>query len=353
MLSATFGYNYNFSLMIGLGIVVLYTVIGGFFAVAWTDFFQGMLIFLGVIMIPLILIPDVGGFGHIINEMGKASPDLLAVMNNESGWLAFSGIVIGALALSIGYPGQPHILVRFMAIKRPSEMRKGMLIAMVWVIASLYGAILIGLIGHGANMNVDDPENVIVYLAQTFLSPWMVGVIVAIVMSAIMSSVSSYLLVAATAVAEDFFAQIFNKQLDERTLKIIGQISIVLVSIIAFLLARPGGFVFVLALFAWAGLGSSIGTVILLSLYWKRTTKWGAITGLIVGMLTTILWYSLGLSVYIHEIFPGFLLSMLSIIIVSLMTDPPSKEMMSALEQSKRPLQSEYEALEAHLNGQE
>lgn len=353
LLSATFGYNYNFSLMIGLGIVVLYTVIGGFFAVAWTDFFQGMLIFLGVIMIPLILIPDVGGFGHIVNEMGKASPDLLAVMNNESGWLAFSGIVIGALALSIGYPGQPHILVRFMAIKRPSEMRKGMLIAMVWVIASLYGAILIGLIGHGANMNVDDPENVIVYLAQTFLSPWMVGVIVAIVMSAIMSSVSSYLLVAATAVAEDFFAQIFNKQLDERTLKIIGQISIVLVSIIAFLLARPGGFVFVLALFAWAGLGSSIGTVILLSLYWKRTTKWGAITGLIVGMLTTILWYSLGLSVYIHEIFPGFLLSMLSIIIVSLMTDPPSKEMMSALEQSKRPLQSEYEALEAHLNGQE
>src|SRR5699024_6477901 len=134
--------------------------------------------------------------------------DLLHVMNNQSGWLPFSAIVIGALVLSLGYPGQPHILVRFMAINKPSDMRKGMLIAMVWVIASLYGAILIGFIGHGADIAVDDSENVIVYLAQAFLSPWMVGVVVAIVMSAIMSSVYSYLLVVASAVAVKFFSLI-------------------------------------------------------------------------------------------------------------------------------------------------
>ena len=350
LLSATFGYDYNLSLIIGLGIVVIFTVIGGFFAVAWTDFFQGILIFLGVILIPLILLPGVGGFNNIINEMGTFDADLLHVMNNQSGWLPFSAIVIGALALSLGYPGQPHILVRFMAIKKPSDMRKGMLIAMVWVIASLYGAILIGFIGHGADIAVDDSENVIVYLAQAFLSPWMVGVVVAIVMSAIMSSVSSYLLVAATAVAEDFIAQVFKKELNERSLKLIGQISIIIVSIIAFLLARPGGLVFVLALFAWAGLGSSIGTVIILSLYWKRITKWGAVTGMIVGMLTTILWYSLGFSAYIHEIFPGVIFSIVSIIIVSLLTEPPSDDMRRAVDKAKKPLQSEYEALKEYIN---
>lgn len=223
LLSATFGYNYDLSLLIGLGIVVLYTVVGGFFAVAWTDFFQGILIFLGIILIPLIIIPDAGGFNNIINEMGKFDPDLLHVMNNKSGWFAFSGIVIGALALSLGYPGQPHILVRFMAIKKPRDMKKGMLIGMIWVIVSLYGALLIGFTAHGANLNIDDPEKVIVHLAQNFLSPWMVGVVVAIVMSAIMSSVSSYLLVASTAVAEDFISQLFNRRLKERTLKMIGQ----------------------------------------------------------------------------------------------------------------------------------
>lgn len=352
LLSATFGYNYNFSLIIGLGIVVLYTVIGGFFAVAWTDFFQGILIFLGIILITILVVPNLGGFNNIINEMGNFDPDLLSVMNNQSGWLPFSAIVIGALALSVGYPGQPHILVRFMAIKRPRDMKKGMLIGMVWVIVSLYGAILIGFIGHGANLQVDDPENVIVYIAQEFLSPWMVGVIVAVVMSAIMSSVSSYLLVASTAVAEDFIAQLFKKMPSERTLKIIAQISIILVAVIAFLLARPGGLVFTLALFAWAGLGSSIGTVIILSLYWKRTTKWGAVIGMIVGMITTITWYSTGLSVYIHEIFPGVILSIISIVIVSLLTEPPSKEMMKAIDQSKYPLQSEYDALKEHINGQ-
>src|SRR5699024_2413375 len=298
----------------------------------------------------LILLPGVGGFNNIINEMGSFDADLLHVMNNQSGWLPFSAIVIGALALSLGYPGQPHILVRFMAIKKPSDMRKGMLIAMVWVIASLYGAILIGFIGHGADIAVDDSENVIVYLAQAFLSPWMVGVVVAIVMSAIMSSVFSYLLVAATAVAEDFIAQVFKKELNERSLKLIGQISIIIVSVIAFLLARPGGLVFVLALFACAGLGSSIGTVIILSLYWKRITKWGAVTGMIVAMLTTILWYSLGFSVYIHEIFPGVIFSIVSIIIVSLLTEPPSDDMRRAVDKAKKPLQSEYEALKEYIN---
>src|SRR5699024_11223056 len=144
---------------------------------------------------------------------------------------------------------------------------------------------------------------------------------------------------------------VFKKELNERILKLIGQISFIIVSVIAFLLARPGGLVFVLALFAWAGLGSSIGTVIILSLYWKRITKWGAVTGMIVGMVTTILWYSSGLSIYVHEIFPGVIFSIVSIIIVSLLTDPPSDDMKQAVDKAKKPLQSEYEAIEEYING--
>lgn len=132
----------------------------------------------------------------------------------------------------------------------------------------------------------------------------------------------------------------------------IGQISVVLVAIIAFLLARPGGLVFVLALFAWSGLGASIGTSIILSLYWKRTTKWGVATGMVVGMVTAILWYSFGLSEYIDEIFPGVVLSVLSIVIVSLLTEPPSDKMRAAVDLSKQPLQSEFEVLKGHINGQ-
>lgn len=349
LLSATFAFDYNLSLFIGLGIVVVYTLIGGFMAVAWTDFFQGLLIFLGVILIPLAIMPKTGGFGNVINQMGQADPDLLSVLNNQSGWIAFSAIIIGALALALGYPGQPHILVRFMAIKNPSEMRKGMVIGVVWVIASLYGALLIGFLGHGALTDVNDPEKVIVLLAEEFFSPWIIGAVVAIVMAAIMSSVSSYLLVASTAVAEDFFAQIFKKKPSERSLKIAGQISILVISVIAFLLAKGGGLVFILALFAWAGLAASIGTVILLSLYWKKTTKWGAAFGMIVGMVTTIGWYNLGLSKYIHEIVPGFFFSLIAIVIVSLLTQPPSEKIIHTMEASKYPLKSEYEALKDHL----
>jgi len=281
--------------------------------------------------------------------MGQTDPSLLLVLNGETGMLAFSGIVIGALAMGLGYPGQPHILVRFMAIKHPRQIRQGMLIAMVWVLVSLYGALLIGFIGHGAFAGLDDPEQVLILLAEEFLSPWLAGILVAVIMAAIMSSVDSYLLVSSSSIAEDFFAQFTKKKVDDRILKLVSQIAVVIIAIFAYILAKPGGVVFTLALYAWGGLASSIGTVIILSLIWKRTTKWGAVAGMVVGMVTTIAWYNSGLSNFIYELVPAFFLSLFTIIIVSLFTTPPSKDIIEKLDRANKPLSSEYDVLRDHI----
>lgn len=350
LMNASFGFSYDMGILVGMGIIILYTFFGGFFAVSWTDLFQGLLMVTGLVVLPLTILSKLGGFSGVINSMGKTDPNLLLVLNGETGILAFSGIVIGALAMGLGYPGQPHILVRFMAIKHSNQIRRAMLIAMIWVLISLYGAILVGFIGHGAFASLDDPEQVLILLAEEFLNPWLAGVFIAVIMAAIMSSVDSYLLVSSASIAEDFIAPFANKKLEDRTLKVISQIAVIVISILAYLLAKPGGVVFTLALYAWGGLASSIGTVIILSLFWKRTTKWGAVAGMIVGMVTTIVWYNSGLSSYIYELVPAFFLSLLTIIIVSLFTSPPSKNILEKLDQANKPLSSEYDVLRDQID---
>jgi sodium/proline symporter len=349
LLNASFGFDYNMGLLIGVGVIVLYTLFGGFFAVSWTDFVQGLLMVFGLVVLPLFGLNALGGFPKLWGAMQTYDVNLLDVLAGETGWMALSGVIIGSLAIGLGYPGQPHILVRFMAIKRAKQLKVAMLIAMVWVILSLYGAIFIGFLGHGFLAPLEDPEQVLPLLAGQLLSPWVAGILVAAVMAAIMSSVDSYLLVSSTAVAEDFYKKIFRKDADDKVLTLVGRICVILVALAAFILARPGGVVFTLALYAWGGLAAGFGPLVILSLYWKRTTMWGAATGMVVGMGVTILWYNVGLSNYIYELVPAFFLSLISIVIVSLFTSAPSADILDKFELAKNPISSEKEVLEEHL----
>lgn len=351
LLNASFGLDYNLGLIIGVGIIVLYTFFGGFFAVSWTDFVQGLLMVFGLVVLPLFGLNALGGFPKLWGAMQAYDVSLLDVLAGETGWMALSGVIIGSLAIGLGYPGQPHILVRFMAIKKARQLKVAMLIAMTWVILSLYGAIFVGFLGHGFLAPLEDPEQVLPLLAGQLLSPWVAGILVAAVMAAIMSSVDSYLLVSSTAVAEDFYKKIFRKDADDKTLTLVGRICVIIVALAAFILARPGGVVFTLALYAWGGLAAGFGPLVILSLYWRRTTKWGAAAGMIVGMGVTILWYNSGLSNYIYELVPAFFLSLISIVIVSYFTAAPSANVLEKFELAKNPLNSEKEALEEHLQG--
>ncbi|MDQ3077633.1 MAG: sodium/proline symporter PutP [Pseudomonadota bacterium] len=324
------GMDYLTGVLVTGGIVVAYTALGGFLAVSLTDFVQGCIMFVALVLVPVVASLTLGSDGlaqGIAAAEASRGTSMTALVGGDVTIIA----IISAAAWGLGYFGQPHIIVRFMAIRRVEDMPVARRINMGWMIVSLAGAILTGYVGAawfalrgGAPA---DAETVFLLLAQILFHPLIAGFVLAAVLAAIMSTISSQLLVTSSSLTEDIYKSFFKRSASEKELVTIGRACVALVAIVAGLLAMdPESSILGLVGNAWAGFGAAFGPAILFSLRWKRTTRQGVLAGMIVGAVTVIAWIMLGLSATLYEIVPGFILSSITIWLVSRMTPPPSAE---------------------------
>ncbi|MFC5733373.1 sodium/proline symporter PutP [Cytobacillus gottheilii] len=325
LLENSFGMDYIAAIWIGALVIVSYTFFGGFLAASWTDFIQGILMFLALIIIPIVVIFELGGWSETINTIGSIDPSYL---NVYSGTTVIG--VVSLLAWGLGYFGQPHILVRFMGIRAKEDIPKARFIGMGWMVLSLFGAIFIGFTGiaYFADSPLENSETVFIMLSQVLFNPVVAGFLLAAILSAIMSTVDSQLLVSSSALANDFYKAIFRRNASQKEEMIVGRIAVIGIAVIAILLGyNPDSKVLELVSYAWAGFGAAFGPVIVLSLFWKRMTRNGALAGIITGSLTVIIWSQIEGGIFeLYELAPGFLLGVIAIIIFSLTDRTPSKQ---------------------------
>jgi sodium/proline symporter len=318
ILSETFGWDYYTALILGFCIITLYTLLGGFFAVAWTDVFQGMLMVGIMLILPLLGIIKLGGLNNIFSKVGEVNINALSPGFGYSGFL-FLIFAIAGLSWFFGYPGQPHILTRYMSIKDDRKLWYSTLIGMVWVTISLVGAVLIGIIGLAIFQELSDPEKVMPMLSIRLLPDWAAGIVISAISAAIMSTADSQLLVATSSLVEDVYHKLINRKADQKKLVFLSRLIVLFLSVLAFLLALEGGVIYLLVAFAWGGLAASFGPLIILSLWWKRTSKWGAIAGMVSGAATVIIWDKVFFDeLVIPGMLPGFFVSFFFIVITSI-----------------------------------
>ncbi|HEB2434876.1 TPA: sodium/proline symporter PutP [Bacillus cereus] len=322
----SFNLDYKIGLFVTVGVVVAYTLFGGFLAVSWTDFVQGCIMFIALVLVPIVAFTDVGGVTETFNTIKQVDASHLDMFKGTT----ILGI-ISFLAWGLGYFGQPHIIVRFMAITSIKDLKTSRRIGIGWMTISIIGAMLTGLIGIAYyaknNATLQDPEMVFVTFSNILFHPYITGFLLSAILASIMSSISSQLLVISSAVTEDFYKTFFRRNASDKELVFIGRLSVLVVAMIAVVLAyHPSDTILTLVGYAWAGFGSAFGPVILLSLYWKRTNKWGVLAGMIVGAVVVIAWVQIpSLKAIMYEMVPGFFCSLLTVIVVSLLTKEPVK----------------------------
>jgi sodium/proline symporter len=234
-------------------------------------------------------------------------------------------VIVGGLAIGLGYMGQPHLVTRFMAIRNPMDLRKGSFIAVIWAILAFWGAVMVGILALGLfGTDFADREQVMPFMTKALFPAWMAGILISGAIAAMMSTADSQLLVSTSAVSEDIYHQMVNREASQTKLVIVSRVATFCIAVIAFLLALTAEeTVYKFVLYAWAGLGASFGPALFLTLWWKRVTRWGILAGIISGTLTVVLWKSvLDLSDHLYEIIPGFFAAALFIVVVSLLTFP-------------------------------
>ncbi|MDA1652845.1 sodium/proline symporter PutP [Bacillus cereus group sp. MYBK71-2] len=322
----SFNLDYKIGLFVTVGVVVAYTLFGGFLAVSWTDFVQGCIMFIALVLVPIVAFTDVGGVTETFNTIKQVDASHLDMFKGTT----VLGI-ISFLAWGLGYFGQPHIIVRFMAITSIKDLKTSRRIGIGWMAISIIGAMLTGLVGIAYyaknNETLQDPEMVFVTFSNILFHPYITGFLLSAILASIMSSISSQLLVISSAVTEDFYKTFFRRNASDKELVFIGRLSVLVVAMIAVVLAyHPSDTILTLVGYAWAGFGSAFGPAILLSLYWKRTNKWGVLAGMIVGAIVVITWVQIPiLKATMYEMVPGFFCSLLVVIVVSLLTKEPIK----------------------------
>lgn len=329
----SFTMSYHTGLWIIAGVIVAYTLFGGFLAVSWTDFVQGIIMVTALIMVPVVTLINTGGITSTFHKIYSIDPNLLNLFKGTS----FLGIV-SLFAWGLGYFGQPHIIVRFMAISSAKEIKTARRIGMGWMIFSIVGAMLTGLLGiaffSNNGIKLADPETVFIQLGQILFHPIITGFLLSAILAAIMSTISSQLLVTSSSLTEDLYKTFFRRSASEKELVFMARICVLIVSLVALLLAyNKNQTILALVGYAWAGFGASFGPVIIMSLYWKRMNKWGAFAGIVAGALTVIIWTRFPfLKDALYEMVPGFIANLLAIFIVSLLTPGPSEKIQIQFE---------------------
>jgi SSS family solute:Na+ symporter len=331
LINLSFMSDYAFGVWFTLGIVLTYTVIGGFLAVSLTDFVQGCIMMLALVIMPIVILTTGPGPGDaaVSERLSAIDPDFMSLF----GGLTFFGF-LSTITWGLGYFGQPHIIVRFMAIRSVAEVSRARTIGMSWMAVSVVGAVGLGILGRAYTERtgtvVDDPETIFIILAEMLFHPIVTGFLYAALLAAIMSTISSQLLVSSSSLTEDFYRLFMNKKASETRLVMVGRACVLAVGIVAAFMARdPDAEVLGLVSNAWAGFGAAFGPLIILALVWDKMSGTGAVAGMLVGAVTVILWISMGWNKSIlggpgiYEIVPGFLLAWIAIVAVSRAT--PSK----------------------------
>lgn len=342
LFESAFGIDYYTGLYATTFVVVLYTFLGGFLAVSLTDFVQGTIMVTALVIIPIVLIVQLDGLGNtldIITNKGANYLDLLKGTTTVS--------IVSLLAWGLGYFGQPHILVRFMAIGDVKDIPKAKRIGISWMILTVGGALLLGLFGIAYLYKFDQAtmlqfdqskelsETIFIHLSRSLFHPLLGGFLLSAILAAVMSTISSQLLVTSSSMTEDIYKAFFNKKASPKRMLLVSRLSVLIVAIIALLLSlNPKDSILNLVGNAWAGFGAAFGPLIILSLLWKKTTATAGLLGMLVGGATVLLW------VYIphdyksvYEIIPGFILSFLTIVVVSFFSKPVDVTILEEFDQ--------------------
>ena len=328
----SFGLQYSTALISGGLIIVGYTFIGGFLAVAWTDAVQAVLMFLALLVAPTVVILNTGGTDVVWEQMQAVNPQSTELLSNMT--------VIGFVSLiawGLGYFGQPHILARFMAVENPQKLVAARRIAMVWMALVLFGSVATGLVGiaYFADNPLENPETVFIALSQQLFNPWVAGIIIAAVLSAIMSTVDSQLLVSSSVISEDFYRVFLRPQASEKELLMVSRGAVVAIALLAMVIASDReSKVLDLVSYAWAGFGAAFGPVIVFSLFWRSMTAASAIAGMIVGAVTVVVWSNLTGGLFdLYEIVPGFVLASVVIVIVTMLKPASDAQALNTFEE--------------------
>jgi sodium/proline symporter len=326
LLGVTFGLAYTDALWLGTVIIMLYTSVGGFLAVSWTDFFQGIFMLICLLLVPFFAMNSIGGWTIGISKVMSLKPSYLEFTEGLS-TLKF----ISLMAWGLGYFGMPHILVRFMAVKTIAEIPLARMVCMWWMSLSLLGAVLVGIAGavHFCNSPLENNETVFMALSEIAFTPWLTGIILAAILSSSMCAIDSQMLAASSALTEDFYRALFRRHASQKELMWVGRLMVLVIAGAAIYIARkPSQSIMDLVAFAWAGLASTFGASVVLSLFWRRTTRNGVVMGMLTGAITAIAWRYFGFNKIVYEIVPGMAVSYLGVISISLLDKLPSPEIL-------------------------
>ncbi|MDD7804025.1 MAG: sodium/proline symporter PutP [Endozoicomonas sp. (ex Botrylloides leachii)] len=332
LFQSAFGIDYHWALVIGTLSVISYTLFGGFLAVCWTDLVQGLLMSAALLIVPIMALEVSGGPSAIFHQINEINPELLNMFTTNTGQSLSIIIIISLAGWGLGYFGQPHILARFKAVNSLKQLPMARRIAVSWTFLSILGALLVGFAGivyvKNTGLFLDDPEAIFMLMVNTLFHPVIAGILLAAILAAIMSTADSQLLVCSTAFAEDFYRDLFRIKASQKEIILVGRCAIMGVSVIATTMAwDPDSSVLKLVSYAWAGFGAAFGPTLILSLYWRRMTSSGAMSGIITGALTVFCWSKLHGGLFdLYELVPGILFSTVAIISVSYLTKPPSKK---------------------------
>nr|WP_202603109.1 sodium/proline symporter PutP [Vibrio toranzoniae] len=331
LFETVFGLDYTTAVIIGTVCVVSYTLFGGFLAVSWTDLVQGLLMSAALLIVPIAAMN--GGLGQLSTDLHNINPELLTLWNDAKGEPLSAIAIISLAAWGLGYFGQPHILARFKATRSNKDLTTARRIAVIWTALSMIGAMLVGLVGlvyvtNSGAPKLEDGEKIFMLLVNAMFHPVIAGILLAAILAAIMSTADSQLLVSSSAMAEDLYKQVLKKDATSEEIVRVGRFAVILISLIALALAMtPDSSVLGLVSYAWAGFGAAFGPAIVLSLYWSRMNRNGALAGIVVGGVTIVLWKQFtGGWFDVYEIVPGIILSTISIVIVSLITGEPEEQ---------------------------
>ena len=309
LFSTVFEMPYFTALIVGVIVIVSYTFLGGFNAVSWTDFFQGSLMFIAIVFVPTFAFVALGGVMNSFDQINVANPNFISLFSYLDGSKLSIITILSMMAWGLGYFGQPHILVRFMAIRSKADVKQARIIATTWTAISLLGAILVGMLGFvylKTPLSAAASETVFMVMINALFHPLVAGLMLAAILAAIMSTADSQLLVASSALTQDLYHVLLRRNASDKELVLASRLAVILIAILAALFAMdPNSNVLLLVGYAWAGFGAAFGPAILLALSWKRMTRNGALAGMISGGVMVILWKNLTGGIFdIYELLP-------------------------------------------------
>lgn len=351
LFESSFGLSYELGLYVTAGVVVAYTLFGGFMAVSITDFVQGCIMFVALVLVPVVAIDHLGGLGSVFEQVKTIDSNFIDPFTDANTAQAMSVLgIISLLSWGFGYFGQPHIIVRFMAIRSVTDIKTARRIGMSWMLITIIGAVMTGLVGiayvENTKMTLNDAETIFIVFSQFLFHPLISGFLLAAILAAIMSTISSQLLVTSSSLTEDFYKAFVKRNASQKELVLVGRIAVLVVAMVAIALAYDrNSTILTLVSNAWAGFGAAFGPLIVLSLYWKRMTFAGALSGIISGAATVLFWIyapvlenGQSLSSLVYEIVPGVIVSTLCIFVVSKLSKAPAEDVTALFDDMRQQL---------------